>query len=177
MEVTSSLSKTFKIFSMPRSTSSMGSFTTSNGTATNLEQKYDESTPPSTSQTTPSNGHSSSNHKHPPLSYVQHIRPIQHHSQQNLSTSSQEQQQQQQQQQQLPKQKFKLPTRPLSGDISSFMTRSASSDFYATNDYLPKENNVVQLYFNFCSFLFSCDFSLDKYLNKKIFTLQILHTT
>lgn len=136
MEVTSTLSKTFKIFSIPRSTSSMGSFTTANGTATNLEQKYDESTPPS-------NGHSSSNHKHPPLSYVQHIRSAQHHSQQNLSAPSQEQQpQQQQQQQQSQKQKLHLPTRPLSTDVSSFMTRSASSDFYGTNDYLPKENDI-----------------------------------
>ena len=92
MEVTSTLSKTFKRFTIPRSTSSMGSFTTSNGTATNIEQKFEESTPSQTTQVTPSNGHSSSNHKHPPLSYVQHIRPVQHHSQQNLSLSSQQQQ-------------------------------------------------------------------------------------
>lgn len=133
MEVTSTLSKTFKRFTIPRSTSSMGSFTTSNGTATNLEQNFDESTPPQTTQVTPSNGHSSSNHKHPPLSYVQHMRPIQHHSQQNLSLSSQQQQEQQ---------KYHLPIRPLSGDISSFMVRSASTDFHPSNEYIPKENNV-----------------------------------
>lgn len=144
MEVTSTLSKTFKRFAIPRSTSSMGSFTTSNGTATNIEQKYEESTPPlSTTQITPSNGHSSSNHKHPPLSYVQHMRPIQHLSQQNLSSSSHEQQQQQQHQQ---KQKYHLPTRPLSGDISSFMTRSASTDFHSLNEYIPNENNVFNSY-------------------------------
>jgi len=112
----------------------MGSFTTSNGTATNLEQKFDESTPPQTTQVTPSNGHSSSNHKHPPLSYVQHLRPIQHLSQQNLSLSSQQQEQQQQ--------KYHLPIRPLSGDISSFMVRSASTDFHPSNEYIPKENDV-----------------------------------
>lgn len=134
MEVTSTLSKTFKRFTIPRSTSSMGSFTTSNGTATNLEQKFDESTPPQTTQVTPSNGHSSSNHKHPPLSYVQHMRPIQHHSQQNLSLSLQQQQQEQQ--------TYHLPIRPLSGDISSFMTRSASTDFHPSNEYIPTENNV-----------------------------------
>lgn len=115
MEVTSTLSKTFKRFTIPRSTSSMGSFTTSNGTATNLEQKFDETTPP---QTTPSNGHgSASNHKHPPLSYVQHMRPMQ-------------------------QQKYHLPTRPLSEDVSSFMTRSASSDFRPSNEYLPTDNTV-----------------------------------
>lgn len=136
MEVTSTLSKTFKRFTIPRSTSSMGSFTTANGTATNIEQKYEESTTPSQStQITSSNGHLSSNHKHPPLSYVQHIRPLQHLSQQNLSLSSYEQQQQQQQ-------KYHLPTRPLSGDISSFMTRSASTDFHSLNEYAPQENNV-----------------------------------
>ena len=127
MEVTSTLSKTFKLFSIPRSTSSIGSFTTSNGTATNSEQKFEESTPLS------SNGHSSSsNHKHPPKSYIQHIRPTQHLSQQNLSLSTQQQEQQHQQQQ-----KYHLPIRPLSGDISSFMTRSLSTDFHTSN-----ENNV-----------------------------------
>ncbi len=124
MEVTSTLSKTFKRFAIPRSTSSMGSFTTANGTATNLEQKFDESTPPSSSsaasQTTPSNGHSnSSNHKHPPLSYVQHMRSMQHLTQQE--------------------QKYHLPTRPLSGDISSFMTRSATTDFQSA---LNEDTNV-----------------------------------
>ncbi|CAF4749673.1 unnamed protein product, partial [Rotaria magnacalcarata] len=63
----------------------MGSFTTTNGTATNVEEKFEES--PSI-QGPPSNGHSSSHHKHPPLSYIQHMRPIQHHSQQNVSSSS-----------------------------------------------------------------------------------------
>jgi hypothetical protein len=102
----------------------MGSFTTSNGTATNLEQKFDESTPPPppSSQTTPSNGHSaSSNHKHPPLSYVQHMRSMQHLTQQE--------------------QKYHLPIRPLSGDISSFMTRSATMDFHSSNE----DTNVCYL--------------------------------
>ncbi|CAF4683314.1 unnamed protein product, partial [Rotaria magnacalcarata] len=43
MEVTTTLSKTFKRFTIPRSTSSMGSFTTTNGTATNVEEKFEES--------------------------------------------------------------------------------------------------------------------------------------
>jgi hypothetical protein len=128
MEVTSTLSKTFKRFTIPRSTSSIGSFTTSNGTATNAEQKFEELT----TQIPPFNGHSSSHHKHPPKSYVQHIRPVQHLSQQNLS------QQQQQQQQQ----NYHPPTRPLSGDISSFMIRSASTDFHLSNEYTPKETTV-----------------------------------
>ncbi|CAF4536160.1 unnamed protein product, partial [Rotaria magnacalcarata] len=87
----------------------------------------------------PSNGHSSSHHKHPPLSYIQHMRPIQHHSQQNVSSSSHEQQEQQQQQ---PKNN-PLPMRPLSGDISSFMIRSASTDFNSSNEYITKENNQM----------------------------------
>ncbi len=132
MEVTSTLSKTFKRFTIPRSTSSMGSFTTSNGTATNIEQKFDESTPP-TSQTTPSSGHSaSSNHKHPPLSYVQHMRSMQHLSQQ-------------------PEQKYHLPTRPLSGDISSLMTRSASTDFHSSNEYNVMQFFVFLYFYNFSS--------------------------
>jgi hypothetical protein len=133
MEVTSTLSKTFKRFTIPRSASSMGSFTTSNGIATNIEPKFEESTPPQLTHAPPSNGHSSSNHKHPPLSYVQHMRPVQHYSQQNLSQSLQQQEQQQQ--------KY-LPTRPLSGDISSFMIRSASTDFRSLNDYIADETNV-----------------------------------
>ncbi len=72
MEVGSSIVKTFKRFTIPRSTSSIGSFTTSNGTASNNEQKLEEITLPL-------------NHQHPPLSYVQHYRS--HHSQQNLTTS------------------------------------------------------------------------------------------
>jgi hypothetical protein len=110
----------------------MGSFTTSNGTATNIEQKFEESI-----QAPPSNGHSASNHKHPPLSYVQHMRPVQHLSQQNISLSLQQQQEQEQSQQ-----KYRLPIRPLSGDISSFMVRSASTDFHPSNEYIPKENKV-----------------------------------
>ncbi|CAF4774625.1 unnamed protein product, partial [Rotaria sp. Silwood1] len=132
MEVTTTLSKTFKRFAIPRSTSSMGSFTTTNGTATNVEQKFEELASSQTIRDSSLNGNSSSNHKHPPLSYIQHIRPVQHHSHQNLSLSSQEQQEKQQ--------KNHLPTRPLSGDISSFMTRSSSTDFQSSNDYLPKEN-------------------------------------
>ena len=128
MEVTSTLSKTFKRFTIPRSTSSMGSFTTANGTATNVELEYEESTPPSQSAAfPPSNGQSSSHHKHPPLSYIQHIRPMQHLSQQNLSSPSQQAEQQAQE-------RYHLPTRPLSGDISSFMIRSASTDFHPANE-------------------------------------------
>ncbi|CAF4702658.1 unnamed protein product [Rotaria sp. Silwood1] len=134
MEVTTTLSKTFKRFAIPRSTSSMGSFTTTNGTATNVEQKFEELASSQTIRDSSLNGNSSSNHKHPPLSYIQHIRPVQHHSHQNLSLSSQEQQEKQQ--------KNHLPTRPLSGDISSFMTRSSSTDFQSSNDYLPKENKM-----------------------------------
>lgn len=146
MEVTTSLSKTFKRFTIPRSTSSMGSFSTTNGTATNAEQKFDDLTSLQTMQDPSSNGHSSSNHKHPPLSYIQHIRPMQHHSHQNLSSSSssQEPEQQQQQQQQLQSQpKYQLPTRPLSSDVSSFMIRSASTDFHSLNECVPNENFKV----------------------------------
>jgi len=139
MEVTSSLSKTFKRFTIPRSTSSMGSFTTSNGTATNIELKFEESaTPPSSSSQTadivPTNGH-----KHPPLSYIQHIRPLQHLSQQNLSTSSSSQQQQQQQQM-----KNHLAARPLSGDLSSLMTRSSSTDFHPLNETKTKKSSFYK---------------------------------
>ena len=130
MEVTSTLSKTFKRFTIPRSTSSMGSFTTANGTATSAELSYEESTPPSQSaEIPPSNGQPSSHHKHPPLSYFQHMRPIQHLSQQNLTSPSQQPEQQQQAQQ-----RYQLPARPLSGDISSFMIRSASTDFHPSNE-------------------------------------------
>ncbi|CAF1452419.1 unnamed protein product [Adineta steineri] len=137
MEVTSTITKTFKKFTIPRSTSSMGSFTTANGTATNLEQKFEELTTNQLTQVPPYNGHSSSNHKHPPLSYVQHMRPVQHLSQQNLSLSEQQQQQQQQQQP-----KHHMSARPLSGDISSFMVRSASTDFHPSNEYIPNENQT-----------------------------------
>ena len=123
MEVTSSLSKTFKKFSIPRSTSSIGSFTTANGTATNVEQKFDETT---STQIPSFNGYSS-NHKHPPLSYVQHIRPVQHLSQQNLSVLSSQ------------KHDHHL-TRPLSGDISSLMTRSIS---HSSNEHISKDNKVI----------------------------------
>ncbi|CAF1609675.1 unnamed protein product [Adineta ricciae] len=141
MEVTSTLSKTFKKFTIPRSTSSMGSFTTANGTATNVEQRFEELT---TSQTIPPppapfNGHSSSHHKHPPLSYVQHMRPVQHHSQQNLSLSLQQQEQELQQQQQP---QYRLPTRPVSSDVSSFIVRSATTDFHPSNEYSPQESKM-----------------------------------
>ncbi|UJR35762.1 hypothetical protein I4U23_028510 [Adineta vaga] len=152
MEVTSSLSKTFKKFTIPRSASSMGSFTTLNGTATNIEQKFEDLTTNQTIQAPPPpppfNGQASSNHKHPPLSYVQHMRPVQHLSQQNLSISSQQQQQQQQQsqhhqeQEQQQQQNYRLPTRPVSSDISSFIVRSASTDFHPSNEYFPKENKM-----------------------------------
>jgi len=115
MEVRSSIVKTFKRFTIPRSTSSIGSFTTSNGTASNIEQNPEEIT-------------SSSNHKHPPLSYVPHFQS--HHSQHNLTISPSQQEQH-------------LPTRPLSGDISSCMIRSASTDFQSsTNEYTPKKSKV-----------------------------------
>jgi hypothetical protein len=143
MEVTSALSKTFKRFTIPRSSSSMGSFTTSNGIATNIEQKIEELTPSQLTHAPPSNGHSSSNHKHPPLSYVQHMRPVQHHSQQNLSLHSQQQQQEDQQPSQP---KYHLPIRPLSGDISSFMVRSASTDFRSLNDYIPEDTKVFHFF-------------------------------
>ena len=126
MEVSSTISKTFKRFTIPRSTSSMGSFTTSNGTATNVEQKFDDSSAMQAEQIPPFNGHSTSTHKHPPLSYVQHIRPVQHLSQQNLSLPSQQQQDKEQ--------KHPLPARPLSSDISSFMMRSASTDFHPSKE-------------------------------------------
>lgn len=159
MEVTSSLSKTFKRFTIPRSTSSMGSFTTSNGTATNIELNFEDSaTPPSSSsQTTdppPSNGH-----KHPPLSYAQHIRPLQHLSQQNLSSNSSQQVQ--------PPSKSHFASRPLSGDISTLITRSSSTDFHALNE--PKVNfflfSSIQLWF------------FDVFLAEKIFVLQIVNST
>jgi hypothetical protein len=115
MEVGSTIVKTFKRFTIPRSASSIGSFTTSNGTATSAEQHLEEI--PSSKPT------SSSHHKHPPLSYVQHFRS--HHSQQNLTS--------------IPSQQQHLPTRPLSDDISSFMIRSTSTNF------TPKKNRVINL--------------------------------
>jgi hypothetical protein len=130
MEVGATIAKTFKRFTIPRSTSSMGSFTASNGTASNTEQNSEETT----------------RHKHPPLSYVQHFRPVQqHYSQQNLTVTPQQQ-------------KYALPTRPLSGDISSFMTRSGSSDFHpSANEYVPKnsrvnKSNIIQ-FLSFFTFL------------------------
>ncbi len=125
MEVGSSIVKTFKRFTIPRSTSSIGSFTTSNGIASNIEQKSEGIT-------------SSSNHQHPPLSYVQHFRS--HQSQQNLATS---------------------PIRPLSGDISSYMTRSASTDFHlSTIEYTPKKSKVK---IKFCNRLNIYIVVLDEY--------------
>ncbi|CAF1062210.1 unnamed protein product [Adineta steineri] len=83
MEVGSTIAKVFKRFTIPRSTSAMGSFTTSNGTANNTEPNPEETT-----TATPPTSSSSSNHKHPPLSYVQNIRLIQQH---NLTDSSPQQ--------------------------------------------------------------------------------------
>ncbi|CAF3523228.1 unnamed protein product [Rotaria sordida] len=122
MEVSSRIAKTFKRFTIPRSTSSIGAFTTSNGTATNIEQNTEEITPPS-----------SSHHKHPPLSYTQHIRSIQqHHSQENLNTSNLSQQ----------KNPY-LSTRPVSGDISSFMMNSSSTDINSsTNENTTKKSKM-----------------------------------
>ncbi|CAF2793866.1 unnamed protein product [Rotaria sp. Silwood2] len=121
MEVSSKIAKTFKRFTIPRSTSSIGSFTTSNGTATSIEQNSEELTPPS-----------SSHHKHPPLSYAQHLRPIsQHHSQEDINTSH------------LQQQNYYLSTRPVSSDISSFMSRSASTDLNtSTNEYTTKKSKL-----------------------------------
>ena len=67
----------------------------------------------------PTPPHSSTHHKHPPLSYVQNFRS--HYSQQNLTLPTSQQ----------------LPIRPLSGDISSLMSRSASTDF------TPKKSRVI----------------------------------
>ncbi len=114
MEVGATIVKTFKRFTIPRSTSSIGSFTTSNGTATSAEQNLEEILP------SPSKPPSLSHHKHPPLSYVQHFRS--HHSQQNLTSQ--------------PSQPH-IPTRPLSEDISSFMIRSTSTNF------TPKKSKVM----------------------------------
>ncbi|CAF0824742.1 unnamed protein product [Rotaria sp. Silwood1] len=122
MEVSSKIAKTFKRFTIPRSTSSIGSFTTSNGTATNTEQNSEELTPPS----------SSSHHKHPPLSYAQHLRPMQqHYSQEDLNTSIPEQQ------------NYYLSTRPVNSDISSFMIRSTPTDLNSsTNEYATKKSKM-----------------------------------
>lgn len=121
MEVSSTIAKTFKRFTIPRSTSSIGSFTTSNGTASNKEQNSVESTP------------QSSHHKHPPLSYAQHFRPIQqHHSQENLSGSIVQQQ------------NYGYSNRPLSSDMSSYMVRSASTDINtSTNEHTTKKSKVI----------------------------------
>jgi len=79
MEVGSTIVKAFKRFTIPRSTSAIGSFTTSNGIATGIEQTPEESTPSSSSSST------SPHHKNPPISYVQNIRLIQQ-QQQHSST-------------------------------------------------------------------------------------------
>lgn len=105
MEVGASIAKTFKRFTIPRSTSSIGSFTTSNGTASDIEV---EEVTISTSS-------------HPPISYVQNYRS--NHSQQNLSRQT---------------------SRPVSEDISSYMIRSASTDFNSptTEEYTSKKSKV-----------------------------------
>ncbi|CAF4527300.1 unnamed protein product [Rotaria socialis] len=120
MEVSSTIAKTFKRFTIPRSTSSIGSFTTSNGTAASREQNSVESTP------------QSSHHKHPPLSYAQHCRPIQqHHSQENLNAST------------VQKTNRSFSTRPVSGDISTYMIRSASTEFNSsTNENTTKKSKM-----------------------------------
>jgi hypothetical protein len=113
MEVGSTIVKAFKRFTIPRSTSAIGSFTTSNGIATGIEQTPEESAPSSSSSTSP-------HHKNPPISYVQNIRLIQ---QQNLTDSSPQQQQQH------------SSTPPLRENISSIMIHS-------TDDYTPKKPKV-----------------------------------
>ncbi|CAF4067008.1 unnamed protein product [Rotaria magnacalcarata] len=120
MEVSSTIAKTFKRFTIPRSTSSIGSFTTSNGTAASREQNSVESTP------------QSSHHKHPPLSYAQHCRPIQqHHSQENLNSAT------------VQKPNRSFSTRPVSGDISTYMIRSASMEFnLSTNESTTKKSKM-----------------------------------
>lgn len=105
MEVGASIAKTFKRFTIPRSTSSIGSFTTSNGTASSTEEVPTVSTS-----------------IHPPISYTQHYRS--HNSQQNLNR-----------------------TRPVSEDISSYMIRSASTDFplsSTTAEYTTKKSKVIE---------------------------------
>lgn len=121
MEVSSTIAKTFKRFTIPRSTSSIGSFTTSNGTATSKEANSEASTPST-----------SSNHKHPPLSYAQHLRSVQkHHSHENLTARN------------LQEENYNSSHRPLSGDKSSFMIRSASIDLNSsTNAYKTKKSKV-----------------------------------
>ncbi len=124
MEVGSTIVKTFKRFTIPRSTSSIGSFTTSNGTATSAEQNLEDIPPHS-------KPHSSSHHKHPPLSYVHHFRS--HHSQQNLTSLPSQQPQH-------------LSTRPLSEDISSYMIRSASTNFTPKKSKVMR-GNVIRTFF------------------------------
>ena len=113
MEVGSSIMKTFKRFTIPRSASAIDSFTTTTTTTT--------------ANTTTSNGSrnieenlqqniAAFHSKHPPLSYVQQTRT--HYSEQHLNHSM-------------------TTTRPVSGDISSLMIHSQP------NDFPPKKSKVI----------------------------------
>lgn len=104
MEVGSSIMKTFKRFTIPRSASAIDSFTTTTTTTT-------------AATTTTTNGSrnidqkniAAFHSKHPPLSYVQQTRT--HYSEQDLNHPM-------------------TTTRPLSGDISSsLMIHSQANDF------------------------------------------------
>ena len=112
MEIRSTIAKTFQRFAIPRSKSSIGSFTiaSSTGTTANMNDTSDE-LPSSSSQ------HSSSNHRHPPLSYNQHFR--------------------------LPSNQQHPPTRTVIENSSSAMLRSSSTDFQtSTNDQAPRKSKV-----------------------------------
>ena len=123
MEVDSTLDKTFKRCAIPRSTSSVDSFTTSNNIAAELEPKSEDRILPS-----------SSPHKHPPLSYVQHFRPLhQHYLQQNLTRSSSEQP------------KRSSVTRPVSEDISSFVIHPEAIDLHLSEDKYTRKTSKVNL--------------------------------
>lgn len=99
MEVRSTIMKTFKRFTIPRSASAIDTFTTtitSNG-STNIDENLREEI----------NNHPSTSHVQPFQTHHHHH----HHSEQNLTRPT------------------TTKTRPVSGDISTLIMQSTSNDF------------------------------------------------
>ena len=117
MEVGSTIAKAFKRFTIPRSTSAIGSFPASNGTASNnIEISIDEPMPPPWQVPLDS---ALNVNRHPPLSYVQNIRLNQQHKTDES----------------IPQPHASTP--PLRENVSSVMIRSPSAD-----EYTPKKSKV-----------------------------------
>ena len=74
MEISSSIAKTLKRFAIPRSASSIDSFTTAKTPANSVLLPTEDNEKDSTPSSSHSQSSSSVTHKHPPLSYNQHVR-------------------------------------------------------------------------------------------------------